>query len=126
MNDFTIEADARQKLLHIVMRGYWTQPIFDEFAKDYSRAIRRIHATGLDHCLVDGRGFAVQSRDISDQFGALIASNAPYFAKRTASVISTQLSKMQAERAGESLDARYFTDMDLARAWLFEAEAKAA
>jgi hypothetical protein len=116
---YSIETDARTHSLHIVMRGYWDQTIFDSFAQDYERTMRRMHALGgLRTALVDGREFSVQAKAISEQFGTLIARNKPYLAKRTASVVATRLNKLQAERAGGELAARYFTDMDEAQAWL--------
>jgi len=128
MTPFSIDTDPTRRLLTIVMRGYWDQPTFAQFARDYSRKLRQMHEGGiLDHALVDGREFAVQARAISDQFRDLIAAHAPYMAKRTATVVPAHLNKLQAERTGEAISARYFTDMAEAQAWLFdEADAPAA
>ena len=115
----SFETHAARRALHIVMRGYWDQPTFEAFAKDYERAVRGMHATGgLRIALVDGREFAVQAKEISEQFGALINRNLPYLAEKTATVVPAQLNKLQAERAGGDLAARYFTDMAEAQAWL--------
>lgn len=119
MSAYSIETNAGRHSLHIVMRGYWDQPTFDAFAREYERAIRAAHAAGgLKIALVDGRDFAVQAKEISEQFGALINRNMPYLAERTATVVPAQLNKLQAERAGGDLAARYFTDMAEAQAWL--------
>lgn len=119
MTAYSIDTDAGRRSLHIVMNGYWDQPTFDAFARDYEQAVRGMHATGgLEKALVDGREFAVQAKDISAQFGALIARNLPYLARHTATVVPAHLNKLQAERAGGELAARYFTDMDEALAWL--------
>lgn len=120
MTPYSIDTDPARRLLTIVMRGYWDQPTFERFAAEYSRKIRQMHASGtLDNALIDGREFAVQARAISDQFRDLIAAHTPYMAKRTATVVPAHLNKLQAERAGEAIDARYFTDMAEAEAWLF-------
>lgn len=120
MKPYSIETDPSRRLLSIVMRGYWEQPTFDHFSAEYSQKIRTMHASGtLDFAMIDGREFAVQARKISDQFRDLIAAHSPYMARRTATVVPTQLNKLQAERTGEAIDARYFTDMEAARAWLF-------
>ncbi|MBT2186254.1 hypothetical protein [Sphingobium nicotianae] len=127
MNDYSITTDTRRGLLHIEMRGYWTQQIFDQFAAEYLDALKRMKsAGGLQLALVDGREFSIQAKEISEQFGALIASCKPLHARRTATVVPSHLNKLQAERAGGDLAARYFIDMTEARAWLFGAEAKAA
>jgi len=119
MDPFTISTDEPRKSLHIVMRGYWDQPTFDRFADDYVRALHHMRAHGgLEAALVDGRDFAVQDKHISEQFRMLIARCMPYLATRTATVVPTHLNKLQAERAGGELAARYFIDMDEAKAWL--------
>lgn len=121
MTHYTVETDTRRRMLHIVMRGYWNQQTFDSFAAEYEAALHRMKAVGgLDIALVDGREFAVQAKEISEQFGALIAANMPLLAKHTATVVPAHLNKLQAERAGGDLAARYFIDMDQATAWLAE------
>ncbi len=123
MSAYSIETDAKRRMLSIVMRGYWDQPTFDHFAAEYSDTMRMMHRSGgLALALIDGREFAVQSSEISEQFRDVIARNQPYHAKRTATVVPTHLNKLQAERAGEKLIACYFIDMDEAKAWLFAAD----
>lgn len=49
-------------------------PTFDHFAVGHEQAHRRLHAAdGLDRALVDGRDFAVQDKQISEQFGDMAA-----------------------------------------------------
>jgi len=121
MTSYSVETDAPRRHLHIVMSGYCDQPTFDAFAKEYEQAVQRMHRSGgLKTALVIGLEFSVQAKDISEQFGALIARNLPFLAKRTATVVPAHLNKLQAERAGGELAARYFTDMDAAKAWLAE------
>jgi len=123
MSAYSVQIDSSRRLLNIVMRGYWNQPTFDQFAAEYNQAMRTMHMTGgLNFALVDGREFAVQAKEISEQFRDLIARNKPYHAKRTATVVPTHLNKLQAERAGDKLEACYFIDMDQATAWLFSVE----
>ena len=45
--------------------------------------------------------------------------NAPYLAKRTASIVPAELNRMQAARVTESLTRLDFTNMEDAVAWLF-------
>jgi hypothetical protein len=119
MAAYSIQTDAGHRSLHIVMRGYWDQPTFDVFSREYEQAVRSMHTSGgLAKALVDGREFAVQAKEISEQFGALIARNLPFLAKHTATVVPAHLNKLQAERAGGELAAHYFTDIDEACAWL--------
>ena len=127
MTAYTVDTDPRRRMLHIVMRGYWDQKTFDTFAADYEAALHRMKTSGgLAIALVDGREFAVQAREISTQFGELIARNMALLARHTATVVPAHLNKLQAERAGGELAARYFTDMEEAQAWLAEMSVKAA
>lgn len=127
MTAFVVETDLGRRMMHLVMRGYWDQPTFDAFAGEFEKALARLKAVGgLDLSLVDGREFAVQSKTISEQFADLIAGHMPNLARRTASVVPAQLNRLQAERTGGDLAARYFTDMDEALAWLFETDSRAA
>ncbi len=127
MDAYSITTDTRRRLLHIEMRGYWSQATFETFATEYVAALQKMkNSGGLEIALVDGREFAVQAKEISEQFGALIARSMPLLAKRTATVVPAHLNKLQAERAGGEMVARYFTSMDEARAWLFDTDAKAA
>lgn len=121
MSAYSIETDAPRRMLSIVMRGYWDQPTFDRFAVEYSDTMLKMHSSGgLALALIDGREFAVQCKEISEQFRDVIARNQPYHAKRTATVVPAQLNKLQAERTGETLVACYFIDMVEAKAWLFD------
>lgn len=127
MDAYSVTTDTGRRMLHIVMRGYWNQVTFDAFSGEYVAALNKMKALGgLEIALVDGREFAVQAREISEQFGALIARCMPLLAKRTATVVPAHLNKLQAERAGGEMAARYFTSMDEAQAWLFDTDAKAA
>jgi hypothetical protein len=127
MAPYSIVADVRRHYLHIVLSGYWDQLTFDAFAREYTAALDRLEATGgLRRGLVDGRDFAVQGRAISDQFGELVVKNRHRLAQRTANLVPSHLNKLQAERAGGNMIARYFTDEAEAKAWLAEPDAKAA
>jgi hypothetical protein len=124
VDSYSFDLDVHRRVMHIVLRGYWDQATFDAF---YEQALHKMKAAGgLEFALVDGREFAVQAKDISEQFGGLVNRFKHLLARRTASVVPAQLNKLQAERAGGDMAARYFTDMDEARAWLFGADAAPA
>ncbi len=127
MTPYNVELDTSRRFLHLAMRGYWDQPTFDAFALEFERAVLRMQALGgLEYTIVDGREFAVQARDIAEQFGALIARHKHRLARKTANIVPAQLNRLQAERAGGDLAARSFTDLDEARAWLFGPDNRAA
>lgn len=122
MEYFDVAVDIPRRLITLTLRGFWTNATFDRFADAFSAGLRQLHRLGgCSHALVDGLEFAVQPLEISDRFRDLIASMAPIAARRTATIVPAQLNGMQAERAGDTIDARIFTDRQEAEAWLFAA-----
>lgn len=120
MKAFEVTTEIPLKLLRITMRGFWDRPTFDSFAAEFENALQTLHrAGGCEAAIVDGREFAVQSRDILERFEEVMRANGPYLAKRTASIIPTELNRMQAKRVTESLTRLDFTTLEDAEAWLF-------
>ena len=120
MKAFEVSADISRRLLSITMRGFWDAATFDAFAVEFEKTLQTLHrAGGCDAAIVDGREFAVQSRDILGRFGEIMQKNGPYLAKRTASIVPAELNRMQAARVTESLTRLDFTNMEDAVAWLF-------
>jgi len=120
MDAYLVAVDRARCLITLTMRGFWDDATFDRFAAAYVKALGELReADGCTYALVDGREFAVQSTEIALRFQELITAMAPISAKRTATIVPAQLNKMQAERTGGALDARMFTDMEEAKAWLF-------
>jgi hypothetical protein len=117
---FEVSVEIPRKLLRLTMRGFWDSSTFDAFAAEFEKALKTLHrAGGCDSCIADGREFAVQSKDILGRFGEIMQKNGPYLAKRTASIVPTELNRMQAARVTETLARRDFTTMADAEAWLF-------
>jgi hypothetical protein len=117
--DISIEVDRR--LLRMTMRGYWDSATFDLFARDFRKALDHLALHGGARlAFVDGRDFAVQSVEITEKFGALIAASYGAMAPRTATLVAGTLNKLQSDHAGMQGSARYFSDPAAAEAWLFE------
>jgi hypothetical protein len=126
MKPFEISTDIRRKLLDMTLRGFWDVATFEAFAPEFTRALQVLHrAGGCDVALVDGREFAVQSKEILDRFTQIMRDNGPYLAKRTASVVPTELNRMQSARVAEQLARRDFSTRAEAEAWLFDTDANA-
>lgn len=127
MKAFEVSVEMPRKLLRMTLRGFWDIPTFEAFATEFEKALLTLHrAGGCDAAIVDGREFAVQSRDILGRFGEIMQKNGPYLAKRTASIIPTELNRMQAARVTESLARRDFATMEDAEAWLFSEQSAPA
>jgi hypothetical protein len=126
MKPFEISTDSRRKLLDIEMRGFWDIATFKAFSAEFLSALHSLHRQGgCDAAIVDGREFAVQSREVLDGFSAMMRDAGPFLAKRTASLISGQLNKMQADHVAESMTRRTFTTREAAEAWLFDQDMSA-
>ena len=126
MKPFEVSIDPQRKLLALTMRGFWDIATFEAFALEFSRALQTLHRQGgCELALVDGREFAVQSRELLERFTQVMRDNGPYLAKRTASIVPTELNRMQATRVTESLAKRDFSTREDAEAWLFGPEASA-
>jgi len=119
MKPFEVSVDLQRRQLNMVMRGFWDMPTFEAFASEFTRALHQLHRHGgALLALVDGREFAVQSKDVLMRFGAVMQDNAPLLAKRTASVVPAELNRMQSARVAESITNRHFTTIEEAAAWL--------
>jgi hypothetical protein len=69
--------------------------------------------------LVDVRDMKIQPQDIVQAFGTMLA-NPRHRSRKLAFVFSLSLARMQLLRASEGRNARFFTDMREAEAWLME------
>lgn len=120
MEPYDISVDPSRRMLSMTMRGFWDMTTFEAFAKAFSQALRQLHRMGgCELALVDGSEFSVQSRDVLMRFGEVMRENEPYLAKRTASIVATELNRLQATRVGEVLNRRDFSNRADAEAWLF-------
>ena len=120
MKAYEVSVEIPRKLLRLTLRGFWDGSTFDAFATEFEKALQTLHrAGGCDAAIVDGREFAVQSKEILGRFGEVMQKNGPYLAKRTASIVPAELNRMQAARVTESLTRLDFTTMEDAEAWLF-------
>jgi hypothetical protein len=119
MKPFEISVDLQRRQLNMTMRGFWDMATFEAFTVEFTRALQQLHRQGgALVALVDGSEFAVQSRDVLMRFGAVMQENAPYLAKRTASIVPAELNRMQPARVAETITNRHFTTREEAEAWL--------
>lgn len=126
MKPFEVTIDMDRKLLDMTMRGFWDIATFEAFALEFTRALQALHRQGgCEMALVDGQAFAVQSKEVLERFTQVMRDNAPILARRTASVVPTELNRMQSTRVAETLAKRDFATRAEAEAWLFGPEAGA-
>jgi hypothetical protein len=116
---FTFTLDRDRGLVRISMRGFYG--LKDVAA--FFRARREAHAAlGLPPnahlTLNDLRGMKIQQQEIIQAFQKGLAVPEEK-ARKLAIVIDAAMARAQANRAINSCDTRYFTDLAAAEAWLF-------
>ena len=118
--DFSIATDPDQKMLHIALRGFWTEETMDR----YDRALRDAGAAMLAAgcplpeilCLVDAREMSTQTQGLIAQYQARFGAPDRQ-AKRIATVTSSALMKLQAQRLAFP-NQRIFENEQEAISWL--------
>ena len=116
---FTFALDRDRGVVRISMHGFYglrdVQAFFD--------ARRRAHAElglpqGAHMTLNDLRGMQIQSQEVIQAFQQGLAVPEEK-ARKLAIVVDAAMARGQANRAINSADTRYFTDVEAAEAWLF-------
>ncbi|MBO9574221.1 MAG: hypothetical protein J7494_00650 [Sphingobium sp.] len=119
MKPFEVSVDIRRRQITMELRGFWDVATFEAFNAEFVRGLHLLrHHGGCERCLVDGTHYAVQSKEILARFGATMQENAPYLAKRTASVVPAELNRLQAARVTETIHNRHFASRKEAEEWL--------
>ncbi len=123
---FTFSLDRAHGLVRIAMHGFYGV----EDVAAFFEARREAHAElGLPRnthlTLNDLRGMKVQRQEVIQAFQAGLAVPEEK-ARKLAIVVDAAMAKSQANRAINSADTHYFTDVSSAEAWLFADETQAA
>ncbi|HYD11396.1 MAG TPA: hypothetical protein VEC11_00965 [Allosphingosinicella sp.] len=119
---FTFTLDRDRGLVRISMHGFYGL----RDVADFFDARRKAHAAlGLPAnahmTLNDLRGMKIQSQEVIQAFQQGLAVPAEK-ARKLAIVVDAAMARGQANRAINSCDTRYFTDLASAEAWLFAGE----
>ncbi|MAW98547.1 MAG: hypothetical protein CMN72_02660 [Sphingomonas sp.] len=118
--DFRIIADCSNNLIDLQIGGFYSQSDVMRFSAAYDDALTRLDCGPNEHLtLVDMRGMQIQPQTSVGAFRDIL-SDPHKRSRRLAFVVATSLSRMQIKRAAEGRDARYFTEIEAARAWLLD------
>ena len=122
MAKFKVTYDPANKLLELTLDGYWSMDDFREFAAEMAaQHLQLIKHTPHYRVLSDARGFAVQSKDVSEAFGSLFNFRRNEDFGRFAILVASALSSMQAKHVSPNANVRVFTSEEDARSWLLAA-----
>lgn len=115
---YKVEVDPVGNIVRHYLAGFF-QPIDVEMhvaARD--AAHEQLTSGPNEHVtLVDVRDMKIQQQDIVKAFSSVLA-DPRHRSRKLAFVVALSLARMQLLRATASRDARYFTDIDEAEAWL--------
>jgi hypothetical protein len=121
---YDIRYHADRGYLQLRMSGLWDEAIFNRFADAYREAREQVVAAGgVTHMLADATDFGVQPQSIAERFPTLIHSLDVRPGQRTALVVQSLVSRVQARAGGDLVNARYFRTAQDAADWLFSEEA---
>ena len=123
---FTFTLDREYGLVRIGLHGFWTLRDVDAFFN----ARRKAHAAlGLPPnahmTLTDVRGMKIQAQHVIESFQKQLAVPEEK-ARKLSIVVDAVMARCQANRAINSVDTRYFTEVEAAEEWLFAGERREA
>jgi hypothetical protein len=116
---FDIRFDPERRILHLECHGWWTLGTLAAFS---TAVLAKGTATRLRYgqfaVMNDVRHMPVQSAEVSTGLSMLMGKSAAITTAPFASVTSSSLAKLQAERVLKAPNTRVFLDWDQANAWL--------
>lgn len=117
---FSIDIDADRSLVRIAMSGFFAANDIAAFSSAKRDALLKLRSRPNQHVtLVDVTAMDIQAQGSVAQFQDLIADPRAA-ARRMAFVVSKSLARIQAQRAAERRDARFFTSREEAESWLLD------
>jgi len=120
--NFTIDVEPERDLVRITLGGFFTAADVNDFLAVRDKAHHRLTCGPNQHLtLADVREMRIQPQEAVGRFGAMLADPRQR-SRKLAFVFASTLARGQLMRAAEGRHARFFTDMDEAKAWLFEAD----
>ena len=123
---FSFTLDPDRGLVRIRMHGFYSLRDVAAFFEARRRALAALGLPqGAHITLNDLRGMKIQQQEVIQAFQQGLAVPGEK-ARKLAIVVDAAMARGQANRAINSADTRYFTDVDSAEAWLFAEERSAA
>ena len=119
---FSFTVDRDRGLVRISMQGFYTLRDVAAFFDARRKALTELGLPPNAHVtLNDLRGMKIQAQEVIQAFQQGLALPEEK-ARKLAIVVDAAMARAQANRAINSSDTRYFTDVESAEAWLFAEE----
>ena len=122
---FRISVDPSTNMIRQYLAGFFEAADVERFVAARNAAHDQLTCGPNEHVtLVDVRDMKIQPQEIVQAFGAVLWGPR-YRSRKLAFVFSQSLARMQLMRASEGRDARMFTNIDEAEAWLLAEDDRA-
>lgn len=119
---FTFTLERERGLVRISMHGFYGLRDVEAFFEARRKAHADLGMPRNTHMtLNDLRGMKIQAQEVIQAFQQGLAAPEEK-ARKLAIVVDAAMARGQANRAINSADTRYFTDVESAEAWLFAGE----
>lgn len=116
---YQFEYDSTRNRITVTMRDMWTVETVREFAAAAGAFAQSVRATRADYdVMIDTTGFPVQQNDVADLLPSISQAGLTLTSGRAASVVASQLNKLQADRTQTHPRFRSFMTLAEAEAWL--------
>ena len=111
--------DPAKNRVIVELRDFWTVETVREFPAASGAFANETRARRADYdVLIDTTGFPVQSNDVADLLPSITLAGLALTTGRAASVVASQLNKLQADRTQTHPRFRAFLTREEAEAWL--------
>ncbi len=119
---FEFQVDVGRSLVRTTLSGFFTDETVAGYLAARKAAFAKLKCGANQHLsLTDTRGMAIQTQEVVTRWREILADPL-YRSRRLAFVVASTLTRNQLQRAIGCRDARVFTDMAEAEAWVLEAE----
>ncbi len=121
-DEFSIDYDTACNFMRFTVRGLWTIATVQRYQEAILNACDKMHRRGCISSemlvLIDARALNAQPQNVVTAYDEMMADDR-FTVRRVATIVSSALFKMQAERLARSSE-RTFKDDDSALEWLYE------
>jgi hypothetical protein len=116
---YTVTIEPSHHLMRIRVEGFWAAEVMAAYVAELGRQTEALRKTGgCGRILVDMSDYPIQSRAIADGHARIIAHGQRTMNARTAIIMTSALSRLQAMRVAHLAGHELFDDETSAMRWL--------
>lgn len=116
---YTVTIDPALHLMRIWVGGFWSAGVMTAYEAELRRQAQALgRSGGCQRILVDMSQYPIQAQNIADAHARIIARGKKMMRARTAVVMTSALSRLQALRVADLASEELFDDEVSARRWL--------